>query len=89
MIIKKHILFKNCNDEKQKKNKNFFVEYLDILLHPTHFWWRGVAIIVAFTVLKLKSKKYKAIVLHYHIDKDEKIYKYFVVELDENGKWDI
>ena len=36
-------------------------------------------------VLKLKSKKYKAIDLHYHRDKNEKIYKYFVVELDENG----
>ena len=46
---------------------------------------RGGAIIVAFTVLKLKSKKYKAIDLHYYRDKNEKIYKYFVVELDENG----
>ena len=49
------------------------------------FLVRGGAIIVAFMVLKLKSKKYKAIDLHYHRDKNEKIYKYFVVELDENG----
>ena len=53
-------------------------------MHPP-FLAKGGAIIVAFTVLKLKSKKYKAIDLHYHRDKNEKICKYFVVELDENG----